>query len=416
MSTPLSVNVKSIGAVNQSTTAPATVSASLNADGTSVDPTTSTASGGAADSLVTAKSNSQMNDQDFLQLFVAEMQNQDPTSPMDDSQMMTQMAQLQSLESSTNMQKAIDDLSASYKTSLTAQQNVVTSMTNATAVSLIGKEVRVQQKDLTYSGLADENDQIQVNLGSNDSADVQILDDKGNVVKTLHTGDTDSQNSALVAWDGSTDAGGYATAGTYKINVVGSDTDSSLYAFVDNVVQGVSFSSTGASLQVGGKEMSVTDVMNVSTTEDAASSMATISPSTAIGLIGKNVRVRDDSITYGAEDRENHQINVNANAGSPVNISVLDSEGNVIDTMTGTADDNGTATFSWSGQTTGGGYAPAGTYSVQIAGQDVNPSLYAFDEGTVDGVSTLNGVTQLTINGQTVPVSSIIDITAATAG
>jgi hypothetical protein len=53
---------------------------------------------------------------------------------------------------------------------------------------------------------------------------------------------------------------------------------------------------------------------------------------------------------------------------------------------------------------------------VQIAGQDVNPSLYAFDEGTVDGVSTLNGVTQLTINGQTVPVSSIIDITAATAG
>jgi flagellar basal-body rod modification protein FlgD len=415
MSTPLSVNVNSIGAVNQSTTAPATVSASLNADGTSVDPTTSTASGGAADSLVTATSNSQMNDQDFLQLFVAEMQNQDPTSPMDDSQMMTQMAQLQSLESSTNMQKAIDDLSASYKTSLSAQQNVVTSMTNATAVSLIGKEVRVQQKDLTYSGIADGNDQIRVNLGNNSSADVQILDSKGTLVKTLHTGDKDSRNSALAAWDGTTDAGGYAGAGTYKINVVDSDKDPSLYAFVNNVVQGVSFSSTGASLEVDGKEMSVADVMNVAA-EDAASSVGSISASTAIGLIGKTVRVLESSVTYGAKNGESHQIKVNANVSAPVSISILDDQGNVIDTMNAIADANGTASFSWSGQTTNGGYAPSGTYIVQVRGQDKNPSLYAFDEGIVDGVNTLNGVTQLRMNGQTVPLSAIIDISSKTAG
>ena len=141
-----------------------------------------------------------------------------------------------------------------------------------------------------------------------------------------------------------------------------------------------------------------------------------MSPSTAIGLLGKTVRVQDNSITYGAEDGENHQISVNANADAPVTISILDGEGNVIDTMNGTADDNGTASFSWSGQTTSGAYAPAGTYTVQIEGQDTDPSLYAFDEGTVDGVSTLNGVTQLTVNGQTVPVSSIIDITTNSAG
>jgi flagellar basal-body rod modification protein FlgD len=412
----LTVPVSSINTANPSSTAGVTVTASVGADGKSIDPTTSTTTGASSSSSTTAAGNGQMNDQDFLNLFVAELKNQDPTSPMDESAMMTQMAQMQSLESSTNMEKAIDDLSSSYKSSLTAQQNVVTSMTNATAVSLIGKEVRVKQEDVTYSGLADENDQIRINLGNNDAADVQILDDKGAVVKTLHTGEKDGQNSATVDWDGSTDAGGYADAGTYKINVVGSDTDSSLYAFVDNVVQGVGFSSAGASLQVDGKEMSVSDVMNVSPTDDTASSMATISPSTAIGLIGKTVRVQDDSITYGAKNGESRQIKVNANALEPVTISILDDQGNVVDTMNGSADDNGTASFSWSGQTTSGGYAPAGTYTVRIEGQDTNPSLYAFDEGTVDGVSTLNGATQITVDGQIVPVSSIIDITAPSAG
>jgi flagellar hook assembly protein FlgD len=214
-----------------------------------------------------------------------------------------------------------------------------------------------------------------------------------------------------VAWDGTTDAGGYAGAGTYKINVVGSDTDASLYAFVEDVVQGVGFSASGASLQVGGKEMSVADVMNV-TSDDAASSVGSISASTAIGLIGKTIRVLQSSITYGAKDGESHQIKVNATASSPVTISILDGDGNIVDTMSGIADDNGTASFSWSGQTTSGGYSPAGGYTVQIAGQNTNPSLYAFDEGTVDGVNTLNGVTQLRMNGQAVPLSSIIDISA----
>jgi len=53
-----------------------------------------------------------MNDQDFLQLLRGGNAEPGPDQPMDDSQMMTQMASLQSLESSTNMQKAIDDLSA----------------------------------------------------------------------------------------------------------------------------------------------------------------------------------------------------------------------------------------------------------------------------------------------------------------
>ena len=407
----LTVPVSSLNTANPSSTAGTTVTASVGADGKSIDPTTSTTTGASSTSSTTAASNSQMSDQDFLNLFVAELQNQDPTSPMDESAMMTQMAQMQSLESSTNMQKAIDTLSSSFQSSLAAQQNSVQAMTNATAVSLIGKDVRVKQTDVTYSGAAGETDPIQVNLGSNASATVQILDASGNVVKTLQASDKNSLNAATVIWDGSTDKGALATPGDYKINIVGSDTDSSLYAFVESVVQGVGFSSTGSTLQIGGQELSVSDVMNVSTTNDAGSSMASISASTAIGLLGKNVRVEDNTINFGAQDGESHTINVNANASQPVSISILDDQGNTVDQMNAIADDTGTASFSWSGQTTNGSYAPAGNYTVHIQGQETNPSLYAFNQGTVSGISTLNGMTQLTINGQTVPVSSIIDIT-----
>jgi flagellar basal-body rod modification protein FlgD len=314
------------------------------------------------------------------------------------------------------MQKAIDTLSSSYQSSLAAQQSSVQAMTNATSVSLIGKDVRIKQTDVTYSGLAGESDPIQVNLGNNDSATVQILDASGTVMKTLQATDKNSQNAATVTWDGSTDQGSAAAAGSYTINVVGSDTDTSLYAFVENTVQGVSFSAKGATLQIDGQEMPVSNVMSVTGAADSGASMSSISPSTAIGLLGKTVRVMENSISFGAANGENHQIKVNANAMSPVTVSILDDQGNTIDVINGTADQNGTASFSWSGQTTNGSYAPAGAYTVQIQGQNDNPSLYAFDEGVVNGVGTLNGLTQLTINGQTVPASSIIDITTSTAG
>ena len=297
--------------------------------------------------------------------------------------MMTQMAQMQSLKSSTNMQKAVDTLSSSFQSSLTAQQNSVQAMTNATAVSLIGKDVRVKQTDVTYSGAAGEEDPIQVNLGSNASATLQILDASGNVVKTLQASDKNSLNAATVTWDGSTDKGAMAAPGDYKINIVGSDADPSLYAFVENTVQGVGFSSTGSTLQIGGQELSVSDVMNVSATggDDAGSSMASISASTAIGLLGKTVRVEDNTINFSAQDGESHTINVNATASQPVSISILDDQGNTVNQMNAAADDTGTASFSSSGQTTNGSYAPAGNYTVQIQGQETNPSLYAFNQG-----------------------------------
>jgi flagellar basal-body rod modification protein FlgD len=63
----------------------------------------------------------------FLKLLVAQLQQQDPTSPMDQKDMMAQMAQMTSVEQMTNMAQSMD----------TMQKNTLFSQ----SVGLIGKTV-----------------------------------------------------------------------------------------------------------------------------------------------------------------------------------------------------------------------------------------------------------------------------------
>jgi flagellar basal-body rod modification protein FlgD len=50
---------------------------------------------------------------DFLKLFVAQMQNQDPMNPTDNSQFMAQMAQFSTLEQTTNMAQSSEQMATS---------------------------------------------------------------------------------------------------------------------------------------------------------------------------------------------------------------------------------------------------------------------------------------------------------------
>ncbi len=71
---------------------------------------------------------------DFLKLLVAELTNQDPLSPMDNKDMITQMAQFSSLEQMNNMSKSMENLvgafGALFQSSLLSQ-----------GAALIGKHV-----------------------------------------------------------------------------------------------------------------------------------------------------------------------------------------------------------------------------------------------------------------------------------
>ena len=91
---------------------------------------------------------------DFLKLLITQLSNQDPTSPMEDTQFISQMAQFSSLEQMTNMSTSFSKM-ADF---LNSQE----------AAGTLGKTVELDIGDATVQGIVEgatrgENPQIMVN-------------------------------------------------------------------------------------------------------------------------------------------------------------------------------------------------------------------------------------------------------------
>lgn len=76
--------------------------------------------------------NSSLGKDDFLKLLIAQLQNQDPTNPMDDREFIAQMAQFSSLEQMANMNTTLEKFIQTYSNSKMFEYS-----------HLIGKNVRV---------------------------------------------------------------------------------------------------------------------------------------------------------------------------------------------------------------------------------------------------------------------------------
>jgi flagellar basal-body rod modification protein FlgD len=92
---------------------------------------------GAASSDTVSGANQTLSQNDFLQLLVAQMENQDPLQPESDTEMASQMAQFSTLTATTNMSSSLSQMQAN---------------------SLIGSTVTVQQANSknTASGVVQQ--------------------------------------------------------------------------------------------------------------------------------------------------------------------------------------------------------------------------------------------------------------------
>jgi flagellar basal-body rod modification protein FlgD len=106
---------------------------------TSIPPTSSTAQ--ATSSVVNPKS--LLGKDDFIKLFVTQLQHQDPMSPMDNDQMVAQMSQLSTVEQLTNLAATNGQMAQSLAAS--------------NAVGLIGRTVTWTDGDKAeHSGLVEK--------------------------------------------------------------------------------------------------------------------------------------------------------------------------------------------------------------------------------------------------------------------
>lgn len=201
------------------------------------------------------KTNEDMGKQEFLTLFTAQLQNQNPLEPVKNEAFVAQLAQFSQLEALTNMQSSLD----TFVTSMSGERMLG-------SASLIGKKVAVTDTptQLTSGGTIDGS--IDLPMGAS-GIQVSVFDSQGRLVQELIAG-PQTPGTTPISWDGKDAAENPVPSGLYRLSakavVNGQTTDvpvttlSAVRAIASNPADG------SVSVEVdGGKTMLLTDVKRV---------------------------------------------------------------------------------------------------------------------------------------------------------
>lgn len=224
--------------------------------------TVSSATHSTSTTSTSSSSSNSLDSSDFLSLLCTELENQDPLDPLSSSEEITQLAQYSQLESMLNMEDTMSTLSTTVTDALSSITNTTS---YSTGVSLLNQDVTTKVSSVDYSGDAGDEVTIDINMGSNESTTVELLNSSGDVVKTF-TATADDNGVAELTWNGISELdGAYADEGTYTINIPDASSDSSLYAYTTGTVTAVKKDADDGStiLTVNGEDVSLDDVMGV---------------------------------------------------------------------------------------------------------------------------------------------------------
>ncbi len=199
-----------------------------------------TANNATATSTTSAANSS---DQLFLKLLTTQLKNQDPTNPLDNAQMTSQMAQISTVDGITKLNATLQTLLGNANASQSVQ-----------AAALVGQSVMVPGNGLSLpqAGMA-TGAVAGVNLaGPADTVTATIKDASGATVQTLQLGALPAGSNAFT-WNGIATNGSPAPAGTYTVSVTATQAGTAVDATAQQVgvVTSVMNSSQGVSLNVG---------------------------------------------------------------------------------------------------------------------------------------------------------------------
>jgi flagellar basal-body rod modification protein FlgD len=193
--------------------------------------------GAATGQAAAASKDKALNQSDFLSLLVQQMRNQDPTQPMDSSQMVSQMAQISQVSATQALQTSFDALGRSMQGNQMLQ-----------ASGMVGRSVVVPSGvgTLQDSGM---DGAVNVPDGGGQVL-VNVTDAAGNVLRTMSLG-TPAAGLAAFHWDGTGNDGRPLAKGTYGLTAQAGNT--AVATYVSGKVTGVGMTgSDGAYLDVDG--------------------------------------------------------------------------------------------------------------------------------------------------------------------
>lgn len=211
------------------------------------DTSSSGVSGTSSSSSLTGSSANDLQSS-FLTLLVAQLKNQDPTNPMQNNELTTQLAQISTVSGIEKLNTTLGSVSGQIDNSQSLQ-----------AANLIGHGVMIPGTTVlagsttTDGSTTTSTTPFGVELQqAADKVTATITDSTGAVVRTIDIGEL-SAGVHTFTWDGSMTDGTTAPNGSYKVAISASNGSTQLVAqpLQFGLVQGVIKSSDGNKLDLG---------------------------------------------------------------------------------------------------------------------------------------------------------------------
>lgn len=147
--------------------------------------------------------NKELGKNEFLNLLVAQLNNQNPLEPQGNGEFIAQLAQFSSLEGIEKLNTSMESLLSSYQSSQALQ-----------ASSLVGRKVIVPSE----KAVVDTSESFKASLVlpvSSSNVYVNVYDDAGALVTRVNLGEQAAGNVSFI-WDGKDASGNLMPPGTYK--------------------------------------------------------------------------------------------------------------------------------------------------------------------------------------------------------
>lgn len=177
----------------------------------------------------------------FLKLLVTQMKNQDPLNPLDNAQLTSQLAQINTVNGIEALNTTLKQMSASFLAGQSMQ-----------SASLIGRTVLADGNSIALAAGAAARGGVQLERAA-DSVKVTINSPAGNVVRQLELG---PRNSGLATfdWDGRNDAGAsmFPGAYTFQVTALGAGQKITAAPVVSGTITGVTPGASGTRITVDG--------------------------------------------------------------------------------------------------------------------------------------------------------------------
>jgi len=202
-----------------------------------------------------------MGKDDFLNLLITQLQNQDPLNPTDSTEFTAQLAQFSSLEQLGNVNENLMEL-----------KNFQASINNSQAVSLIGKTVTANGNSILLSDDGPVKCDFKLD-GDAVLAVANIYDSTGKFVADFEGSNLSAGQHSLL-WDGRDNNGNRLAGGNYTFEILAADADGRDIAtttFFSGTVDKVTFNNNTTYLISGDQKIALGDVIEVAASQEAKS-------------------------------------------------------------------------------------------------------------------------------------------------